>query len=387
MRCKLPLRSAALLRCSLACTCAAAALRLPPLRASHAGGWSATGWASAFRADGDFLFGTGVIDFAGSGVVHMTGGFSALAGAAIIGPRVGRFDADGRVRSAHLRIIDRTIGTGGVVCDGGAPAEARCAPPSALLHCVPCTARHNLAAHVHTMPQCAIFLMCQFRVQPNDIAGHNASLAILGVFILWFGWCAPTPVPAASASCITAPVAPEHLLHSAAQQRCPSCSLGGFRTVAWRQAAEVWPMLIDSSAPLSVASTPAPHHECQKLCLPPSLPPSPASWLSCNILSHLHKLQVWLQPRLCPCNHRLRTCGRPVRNQHDALGCRGNSFGPRVPAHHELCEAQARGVGPHRRVQRHPRWPCGHHRRLLRCRSAPCCHGKHVHVLCLSTCA
>ena len=25
-------------------------------------------------------------------------------------------------------------------------------------------------------------------LQPNDIAGHNASLAILGVFILWFGW-------------------------------------------------------------------------------------------------------------------------------------------------------------------------------------------------------
>lgn len=25
-------------------------------------------------------------------------------------------------------------------------------------------------------------------MQPNDIPGHNASLAILGVFILWFGW-------------------------------------------------------------------------------------------------------------------------------------------------------------------------------------------------------
>lgn len=65
-----------------------------------AGGWSSTGWASAFNSDP--LFDVGVVDFAGSGVVHMTGGFSALAGAAIIGPRVGRFDADGRVRVATL---------------------------------------------------------------------------------------------------------------------------------------------------------------------------------------------------------------------------------------------------------------------------------------------
>jgi ammonium transporter, Amt family len=61
--------------------------------------WSTTGWASSFRTDEDYLFGTGAIDFAGSGVVHMVGGLSAFAGAVVIGPRVGRFDADGRVRA------------------------------------------------------------------------------------------------------------------------------------------------------------------------------------------------------------------------------------------------------------------------------------------------
>jgi len=39
--------------------------------------------------------GHGVIDFAGSSVVHMVGGVSALAGAIVLGPRTGKFKADG----------------------------------------------------------------------------------------------------------------------------------------------------------------------------------------------------------------------------------------------------------------------------------------------------
>ena len=39
--------------------------------------------------------GNGVVDFAGSGVVHMIGGSIALAGALVIGPRIGRFNKDG----------------------------------------------------------------------------------------------------------------------------------------------------------------------------------------------------------------------------------------------------------------------------------------------------
>jgi ammonium transporter, Amt family len=40
-------------------------------------------------------WGNGAVDFAGSGVVHMIGGALALAGAIVIGPRIGRFNKDG----------------------------------------------------------------------------------------------------------------------------------------------------------------------------------------------------------------------------------------------------------------------------------------------------
>jgi ammonium transporter, Amt family len=43
----------------------------------------------------------GVIDFAGCGVVHMVGGFTGLVGAIVVGPRTGRFDADGKVNELY----------------------------------------------------------------------------------------------------------------------------------------------------------------------------------------------------------------------------------------------------------------------------------------------
>ncbi|KAL0036808.1 hypothetical protein WJX79_010957 [Trebouxia sp. C0005] len=90
--------------------------------------WSSSGWASAFRKGTDInslvgggylLFGSGAIDFAGSGAVHMVGGYAAFAGAWVLGPRIGRFLPDGT---------------------------------------------------------------------SVDMAGHNTSLFVLGVMILWFGW-------------------------------------------------------------------------------------------------------------------------------------------------------------------------------------------------------
>lgn len=58
--------------------------------------WSGDGWASASKSDNNLLFGSGAIDFAGSGVVHMVGGIAGLWGALIEGPRIGRFDRSGR---------------------------------------------------------------------------------------------------------------------------------------------------------------------------------------------------------------------------------------------------------------------------------------------------
>ncbi|KAL7528830.1 hypothetical protein ACHAXR_003997 [Thalassiosira sp. AJA248-18] len=84
--------------------------------------WSSSGFLTAFNNDP--AFGCGMHDFAGSGVVHMTGGITALIAAKILGPRIGRFyDADG-----------------------------------------------------NELPE------------PHDFPPHSVALQVLGTFILWVGW-------------------------------------------------------------------------------------------------------------------------------------------------------------------------------------------------------
>lgn len=84
--------------------------------------WNSKGFLSAF-ADERFLD-SGMIDFAGSGVVHMTGGATALVAAIVLGPRLGRF-----------------------YDESGAPLET-----------------------------------------PGEFPPHSVALQVLGTFILWFGW-------------------------------------------------------------------------------------------------------------------------------------------------------------------------------------------------------
>ena len=60
--------------------------------------WGPDGFLALMGSDGHFLpwLGTGFHDFAGSTVVHTIGGFIALAGAIVLGPRLGRkFKRDG----------------------------------------------------------------------------------------------------------------------------------------------------------------------------------------------------------------------------------------------------------------------------------------------------
>ncbi len=98
---------------------------------------------------GGWLAGLGFHDFAGSCAIHMVGGISAIIGAKILGPRIGKFvkDKDGKVTKI------------------------------------------------------------------NAFPGHNLPLGALGVFILWFGWygfngAAATTVPQLGSIFLTTTIAP-----------------------------------------------------------------------------------------------------------------------------------------------------------------------------------
>ncbi len=58
------------------------------------GSWA---WGSLYKGSG-WLEGLGFIDFAGSTVVHSVGGWAALAGAIVLGPRLGKYKPDGSIR-------------------------------------------------------------------------------------------------------------------------------------------------------------------------------------------------------------------------------------------------------------------------------------------------
>jgi Amt family ammonium transporter len=59
------------------------------------GSWA---WGSLLNGNG-WLEGLGFIDFAGSTVVHSVGGWAALAGAIVLGPRLGKYSKSGKVKA------------------------------------------------------------------------------------------------------------------------------------------------------------------------------------------------------------------------------------------------------------------------------------------------
>jgi len=59
------------------------------------GSWA---WGSLLNGNG-WLEGLGFIDFAGSTVVHSIGGWAALAGAMVLGPRLGKYGRNGEIRA------------------------------------------------------------------------------------------------------------------------------------------------------------------------------------------------------------------------------------------------------------------------------------------------
>jgi Amt family ammonium transporter len=66
------------------------------------GGWLASLGKSAHA-------GFGYVDFAGSGVVHAMGGIAALAGAFVLGPRIGKYGKDGKPRALLAHHIPMAI--------------------------------------------------------------------------------------------------------------------------------------------------------------------------------------------------------------------------------------------------------------------------------------
>ena len=70
--------------------------------------WSEHGWLSASKVDRTFRGSLGLLDFAGSSVVHVTGGGAAFFAAWFLGPRIGRFDESGKpveIRSNSKSLI------------------------------------------------------------------------------------------------------------------------------------------------------------------------------------------------------------------------------------------------------------------------------------------
>ena len=86
----------------------------------------------AWTWGGGWLNGLGFQDFAGSTIVHSTGGWAALAGILVVGPRLGKFKSDGSVRpTPPSNVLIVTLASSSSGWAGSDLTEARSSPLAA----------------------------------------------------------------------------------------------------------------------------------------------------------------------------------------------------------------------------------------------------------------
>ena len=149
-------------------------------------GWSGDGWASAFAGDKrDLLFGVGVVDFAGSGIVHMVGGVAAFVAAVFIGPRHGRFVKHYKLNDRwYARTVDQPLVEMTdlkwmeIVEDADSPSGETWKGAST-------DAIRELDTRFHGAGADAL----ETRTRTNAFPAQSSTFATLGCMILWFGWC------------------------------------------------------------------------------------------------------------------------------------------------------------------------------------------------------
>ncbi len=66
-------------------------------------------WGGGWLGSLDAIGLPGAADYAGSGVVHAVGGFIALAGAVVVGPRIGKFNSDGSANDLPVHSVPFVI--------------------------------------------------------------------------------------------------------------------------------------------------------------------------------------------------------------------------------------------------------------------------------------
>lgn len=115
---------------------------------------------------GGFLAEMGVMDFAGSGVVHMVGGFAGMIGTMITGPRLGRFvDLKAYLKKGE----DPDSGDDSDFDDEDNDDE-----------------RDDAEGQIVTWYKAKDG--GKRVVNQNDFDGYSLLFCAIGVFILWFGW-------------------------------------------------------------------------------------------------------------------------------------------------------------------------------------------------------